>query len=122
MKKKKFKKNKPVYSKKDKEKTIINYKLIIIAILITIVFSAAIAIKNRNIHNYQDTPAQGIINVIDSTNSVPENNPVEKGKSDSVHSPANPEKPATIEDLGGSRLAPGNIDQLLKDKNIEVNK
>jgi len=105
------------------DKKIKQYIYVITAIiLIIVIFGIGFAYKRQVISNQYNFQAAGEVKIIDGSGQPQPNVPVGEEKADSVHSPINPESPATIEDLGGNKSNPTNIDQLLEDKNIEVNK
>ena len=67
-------------------------------------------------------PQEGEVQIIEANGNMPQTVPTEVKQDSTVGSPMDASNPATIEDLGGDRNAPTNLDELLKDKNIEVNK
>jgi len=100
-----------------------NSKYIILAIFICILFGFGIYFSlSKKTTDYPYIPPEGEVKIIEANGNMPQTVPTEIKQDNTVGSPMDAERPATIEDLGGDKNTPTNIDELLKDKNIDVSK
>jgi len=95
-----------------------NTQFIILLIIIVILTILAIFLpKAKDAQNNEVNNNPASIEVIESQGTLPSSQGVGNSQENS-NSPQ--QNPATIQDLGGDNSAPGNIDNLLKDKEIEL--
>lgn len=95
-----------------------NLKFIIPVLVVFILIILAIFLpksKDDTTSEINNNPTQ--VEVIESGGTLPTSQGVENNK-DNSNSPQ--QNPATVEDLGGNNTSSSGIDDLLKDKNIEL--
>ncbi|OGD65806.1 hypothetical protein A3F08_01805 [Candidatus Berkelbacteria bacterium RIFCSPHIGHO2_12_FULL_36_9] len=100
-----------------------NIKNLILIFSILILFIIGYQASKNNTINYKFENNNTEVEVIDSSGETPQTGVMDGSSGNTLEPTVNPleEGPATIEDLGGN-AGSTSIDELLKDKTIEVNK
>lgn len=101
----------------DKRASLDNFQILILIIFILILIIVGYRASNSKSIDYKFAPNNTQVEVVGSSGQIPSNTSVQ----DSKTSTGQQLGPATVQDLGGNSGAT-NIDELLKDKQIDVGK
>lgn len=104
--------NKNIYSSN-------THLIILIIIIIVLIILAVFLPKSKNTIDNSVNNNSTQVEIIDGQGYLPNSSGVTNSQNNS-NSPQ--QNPATVEDLGGNATTSGGIDNLLKDKDIQVNK